>query len=41
VLSLIAKGKPGFDLVASGFAEHSPGGHSRAAGYNVEAALSL
>jgi aquaporin Z len=33
VLSLIASGKPGFDLVASGFAangyaEHSPGGYS-------------
>jgi aquaporin Z len=36
VLSIIAGGKPGFDLVASGFAangyaEHSPGGYSLAA----------
>jgi aquaporin Z len=46
VLSLIAGGKPGFDLVASGFAangygEHSPGGYSLAAGFVAEVTLTF
>jgi len=44
VLALIATGKPGFDLAASGFAangygEHSPGGYSMAAAALTEAVL--
>jgi aquaporin Z len=44
VLSLIATGKPGFDLVASGFAtngydERSPGHYSMAAAFICEAVL--
>ena len=44
VLSLIAGGKPGFDLVASGFAangygEHSPGGYSLFASLVAEIVL--
>ena len=46
VLSLIATGKAGFDLVQSGFAangyaEHSPGGYSLAAGFVAEVALTF
>ncbi len=46
VLSLIAKGKVGFDLVASGFAangyaEHSPGGYSLGAGFTAEVVLTF
>jgi len=46
LLSLIASGKDGFDLVASGFAangyaEHSPGGYSLAAGFAAELALTF
>src|SRR4029453_7487564 len=46
VLSLIASGKPGFDLAGSGFAangygEHSPGGYSLAAGFAAEVALTF
>ena len=46
VLSLIATGKPGFDLVQSGFAangyaEHSPGGYSLVAGFVAEVALTF
>jgi aquaporin Z len=45
-LSLIAGGKAGFDLVASGFAsngyaEHSPGGYSLAAGLVAEVTLTF
>ena len=45
-LSLIASGKAGFDLVASGFAangyaEHSPGGYSLAAGLVAEVVLTF
>lgn len=41
ILYLIASGKPGFDVVASGFAtngyaEHSPGGYSMMAGFITE-----
>lgn len=41
VLYVIASGKPGFDLVASGFAangygEHSPGGYSMMSGFVTE-----
>ncbi|PXW22404.1 aquaporin Z [Paraburkholderia caballeronis] len=44
VLSLIATGKPGFDLVASGFAtngygDHSPGHYSMAAAFICETVL--
>ncbi|HEY1610455.1 MAG TPA: aquaporin Z [Paraburkholderia sp.] len=44
VLSLIATGKPGFDLVSSGFAtngygDHSPGGYSMAAAFICETVL--
>ncbi|KQY88290.1 aquaporin Z [Pelomonas sp. Root1444] len=44
VLALIATGKPGFDLVASGFAsngygEHSPGGYSLLAALVAEVVL--
>jgi len=44
VLSLIATGKTGFDLVQSGFAangyaEHSPGGYSLVAGFVAEVVL--
>jgi aquaporin Z len=44
VLALIATGKPGFDLAASGFAangygEHSPGGYSPVAGFLAELVL--
>ena len=44
VLALIASGKPGFDLAASGFAsngygEHSPGGYSLAAALVAETVL--
>jgi aquaporin Z len=46
VLSLIATGKPGFDLVASGFAangygDHSPGGYSMAAAFVCEAVMTF
>ncbi len=46
VLSLIATGKAGFDLVQSGFAangyaEHSPGGYSLVAGFVAEVALTF
>ncbi len=46
VLSLIATGKTGFDLAASGFAangyaEHSPGGYSLVAGFVAEVALTF
>ena len=46
VLSLIAAGKAGFDLVQSGFAangyaEHSPGGYSLGAGFAAEVALTF
>jgi aquaporin Z len=46
VLSLIAGGKAGFDLVGSGFAangfgEHSPGGYSLAAGFTAEVVLTF
>jgi aquaporin Z len=46
VLSLIANGKAGFDLVQSGFAangyaEHSPGGYSLGAGFVAEATLTF
>ncbi len=46
VLSLIATGKTGFDLVQSGFAangyaEHSPGGYSLAAGFAAEVTLTF
>ena len=45
-LSLIAGGKAGFDLVQSGFAangyaEHSPGGYSLAAGFVAEVVLTF
>ncbi|WP_050480040.1 aquaporin Z [Herbaspirillum rhizosphaerae] len=46
VLAYIASGKPGFDLVASGFAangfgEHSPGQYSQAAAFVTEVVLSF
>jgi aquaporin Z len=46
VLSLIANGKAGFDLVQSGFAangyaEHSPGGYSLGAGFVAELVLTF
>lgn len=46
VLACIASGKPGFDLVASGFAangfgEHSPGHYSMAAGFVTEVVLTF
>jgi aquaporin Z len=46
VLALIATGKPGFDLVASGFAangygEHSPGGYSLTAALVTEVVLTF
>ena len=46
VLALIASGKPGFDLVASGFAangfaEHSPGGYSMGAAFVAEVVLTF
>jgi aquaporin Z len=46
VLSLIAAGKSGFDLAASGFAsngygEHSPGGYSLGAGFTAEVVLTF
>ncbi len=46
VLSVIASGKAGFDLVQSGFAangygEHSPGGYSLAAGFVAEVVLTF
>jgi len=46
VLSLIATGKAGFDLVQSGFAangyaEHSPGGYSLGAGFVAEVVLTF
>ena len=46
LLSLIASGKPGFDLVSSGFAangfgEHSPGGYSLGAAITVEVVLTF
>ena len=46
VLSLIAGGKTGFDLVGSGFAangyaEHSPGGYSLVAGFVAEVVLTF
>jgi aquaporin Z len=46
VLSIIAGGKPGFDLVASGFAangfgEHSPGGYSLAAALVCEVVMTF
>jgi aquaporin Z len=46
VLSLIATGKPGFDLVGSGFAangyaEHSPGGYSLLAVFVAEVVLTF
>jgi aquaporin Z len=46
VLSLIATGAPGFDLVASGFAangfgEHSPGGYSMAAALICEVVMTF
>lgn len=46
VLALIANGKPGFDLVksgfaANGFAEHSPGGYSLVAAFVIELVLTF
>jgi aquaporin Z len=46
LLSLIATGKPGFDLVQSGFAangyaEHSPGAYSLVAGFVAEVVLTF
>jgi aquaporin Z len=46
VLSLIATGKAGFDLVqsgfaANGFAEHSPGGYSLGAAFTAEVVLTF
>jgi aquaporin Z len=46
VLAVIAGGKPGFDLVASGFAangyaDHSPGGYSMAAALVAEVVLTF
>jgi len=46
VLAAIASGKPGFDLVASGFASngygaHSPGGYSMGAGFVAEVVLTF
>ena len=46
ILACIASGKPGFDLVASGFAangygEHSPGGYSQTAGFITEVVLTF
>jgi aquaporin Z len=46
VLSLIARGKDGFDLVKSGFAangygQHSPGGYSLGAGFTAEVVLTF
>jgi len=46
VLAFIANGKPGFDLVASGFAangfgEHSPGGYSMGAAFVAEVVLTF
>ena len=46
VLSLIASGKAGFDLVqggfaANGYAEHSPGGYSLLAGFVAEVVLTF
>jgi aquaporin Z len=46
LLSLIASGKAGFDLVqggfaANGYAEHSPGGYSLAAGFVAEVVLTF
>lgn len=46
VLAFIASGKPGFDLVgsgfaANGFAEHSPGGYSMAAAFSAEFVLTF
>jgi aquaporin Z len=46
VLSLIATGKAGFDVVQSGFAangyaEHSPGGYSLGAGFTAEVVLTF
>ncbi len=46
LLSVIARGKAGFDLVqsgfaANGFAEHSPGGYSLAAGFTAEVVLTF
>lgn len=46
VLSVIAAGKPGFDLVASGFAangyaDHSPGNYSLAASFIAETVLTF
>ena len=46
VLSLIATGKAGFDLVqggfaANGYAEHSPGGYSLVAGFVAEVVLTF
>jgi aquaporin Z len=46
VLSVIANGKPGFDLVASGFAangfaDHSPGGYSMTAALVAEVVLTF
>jgi aquaporin Z len=46
LLSLIATGRAGFDLAASGFAangyaEHSPGGYSLGAGFTAEVVLTF
>lgn len=46
LLSLIASGKSGFDLVqggfaANGYAEHSPGGYSLLAGFVAEVVLTF
>jgi aquaporin Z len=46
ILSLVATGKAGFDLAASGFAangyaEHSPGGYSLVAGFVAEVVLTF
>jgi aquaporin Z len=46
LLSVIARGKAGFDLVQSGFAangyaDHSPGGYSLAAGFTAEVVLTF
>jgi len=46
VLYVIATGKPGFDVVASGFAangygDHSPGGYSMASAFLAEAVLTF
>ena len=39
LLYFIASGKPGFDLAASGYGEHSPGGYSMLAGLVCEVVM--